>query len=181
MRIQNNVNYNNPAFGTRLVVKGETARDFANALRGGFTAQGRKKQIKVIRHNDEFFILTGATDIKGFKTASKVARKAKTNLANLLKIFFESADKVDLANNPWKFILEGMEEAVARFKRALKAGALAQDDNTPFVEFKPEGTGKTYLAIGEPAKSIIQQKSFIPEFAFIETFPTKATTIHVTE
>lgn len=50
MRVQNNVNYNsNPGFGTKLSLKGpiSTVRKFADALEGGFIAQGRSNSIAV--------------------------------------------------------------------------------------------------------------------------------------
>lgn len=183
MRIQNNVNYNNPAFGTKLKVVGpeDLMEKFRRVLMGGKFIQGEKELIRYMFHGDKDLVLIGKTDVDAYSAWWTKSQEEDGGVLNQkVESFFDDAPILDLTK-PLKIALEGAQEAVARLARLIKDGFHMLDE-TPVEVIPIPQSGKTYLAIGNEATAVMQSRQLrVPESIILGNLSKNITPIHVTE
>lgn len=185
MKIQNNVNAN-PAFGTKLIIKGAeiNASNFAYAIAGGHVAQKNIAEVITLA-KEPFYVATGK-DARMFLHAEQTP----TSLKRLLHSFFEGANEIDLAK-PMKYILQGPADLIRKFANVFKAFEI-QGQPVKIVHDSP-ALNKSYVMVGEAAKefktksgTLSAQRGIIEpeidiELVHTPDFKNSATVINVTE
>lgn len=183
MKIQHNVNAN-PAFGTKLIIKGPRARalDFAKAIEGGHVAQKNIAEISTLA-NEPYYVATG-------KDARLFRKEKIENLKQTLHSFFEGANEIDLAK-PMQYILQGPAHLIRKFAKVFKAFEI-QEQPVKIVHDSP-ALGKSYVMVGEAARefktksgTLSAQRGIIEpeidiELVHTPDFKNSATVINVTE